>query len=136
MEALPTRGVMAAIRRFRRYLERILTIHISLRELICIVAFFALGISSLRAGGILASFALNDPKRGNGNGIFGGSSMSICEHPDRPTFMCLAHMLLAIMLGWTGGKFAIFVYRTQSPAHIRDEQSEERKSPVSRELES
>jgi len=66
----------------------------------------------------------NDSKRGSGNGTFGGSSMAIHEHPDRPTFMSLAHLLLAMMLGWTGGKFAVYVYRTQNPLHQRGEPSD------------
>ena len=59
-----------------------------------------------------------DPNWGSGGGAFGGPSMMIHEHPDRPTFMSLAHFILAMMMGGIGGKFAVFVYRTQNASQV------------------
>jgi hypothetical protein len=55
---------------------------------------------------------------GFGPGIIGPS---LLETPDRPTFMLLAHTLLALILGWLGAKFAMRVYRLQHPlqSHIK-----------------
>jgi len=51
---------------------------------------------------------------GSGGGGFGGGgggpSFSIREIPDRKTFMLLAHALVAMALGYAGGKFALCVH--------------------------
>lgn len=55
------------------------------------------------------------PKFG-GSG-FGGPAMGARETPDRKTFMSLAHILIAMLLGYCGAKFAVWLHRQQqSPA--------------------
>jgi hypothetical protein len=55
-----------------------------------------------------------DPDRaGPVGGGFGGSPMGVSESPDRPTFMSLGHVLVAMMFGYTGAKFAVIVHRKQ-----------------------
>lgn len=207
--------MIVGVRRRWRHLRGTLTINISLRELIVIVAYCALGIAALRAGGWLAALVVfsgivlvmalaiiafvgtaqpkafatgfllstlvyaatviaagnneldpydgrlpttivlryahhalvtttwtdfatgkvvpdydpaKDAQLGNGGGGFGGPSVMLQESPDRPTFMSTGHMLLAMMLGWVGGKFAIYVYRTQRPPQKCGEPSDEPKS--------
>ncbi len=46
-----------------------------------------------------------------GGGGFSGSQMGLSEYPDRPTFMSLGHMIIAIMFGYAGGKFGVAVHR-------------------------
>lgn len=43
----------------------------------------------------------------------GGSMMTMTESPDRLTFMSLGHILLAMIFGYCGAKFAVIVHRTQ-----------------------
>ena len=61
-----------------------------------------------------------------GGGGFGGSPIGSSESPDRPTFMSLGHVLIAMMLGYAGAKFAVAVHRGQRrPATKCDEQVRE-----------
>ena len=53
-----------------------------------------------------------DPTGGNWNG--GGTGV-ISELPDRPTFMGLAHLLLALLFGYAGAKFGVVLYRQRQP---------------------
>jgi hypothetical protein len=41
--------------------------------------------------------------------------VSLRETPDRPTFMSVAHTLLAMVFGYAGSKFAIYIHRRQKP---------------------
>jgi hypothetical protein len=41
--------------------------------------------------------------------------VSLRETPDRATFMSVAHTLLAIVFGYAGSKFAVYVHRRQKP---------------------
>ena len=50
---------------------------------------------------------------GGGGFVAGGPVMILDESPDRPTFMSVGHLLIALMLGWIGGKFAVFTHRNQ-----------------------
>jgi hypothetical protein len=50
-----------------------------------------------------------------GGGSFGLSSVSLKETPDRTIFMSVAHALLAMVLGYAGSKFAVYVYHRQKP---------------------
>lgn len=71
----------------------------SLRELLFVVLFAGLGLASLRAGGLLASATL---------------MLAITMYiPDRQTFMSLGHVLIAMMFGYAGAKFAVGVHRWQ-----------------------
>ncbi len=58
-----------------------------------------------------------DPNRnlggGGGGGFSGSSPMRISELPDRQTFMCLGHVLIAMIFGYAGAKFAVGVHRRQ-----------------------
>ena len=64
-----------------------------------------------------------DVNRGGGGGGFGGTVV-FRETPDRNTFMSLAHVLMAMMFGYAGAKFAVFVHHRQSPeTETGDEQS-------------
>jgi len=54
-----------------------------------------------------------DSNMGGGGGGFGGSPIGLTESLDRPTFMSLGHVLFAMMLGYTGAKFAVAVHRSQ-----------------------
>jgi hypothetical protein len=54
-----------------------------------------------------------DPTRGAGGG-FGGTAVGLKETPDRATFMSLAHVLLAMLFGYAGAKFAVWVHCRQS----------------------
>lgn len=67
-----------------------------------------------------------DPNKGRKG--FGGPSLQMSEHPDRETFMLLAHQIFAIVLGWIGAKFAVYVHQTQSPHPGRGETREEPRS--------
>lgn len=51
-----------------------------------------------------------------GGGFGGGRMMGISESPDRATFMGLAHLLLALLFGYAGAKFAVVLYRRRQPA--------------------
>lgn len=42
-----------------------------------------------------------------------GTPVGMREQPDRPTFMLLGHVLIALLFGYVGGKFAVAVYRRQ-----------------------
>ena len=53
------------------------------------------------------------PMGGGMGGFMPGPSL--LEIPDRPTFMTLAHTLLALIFGWLGSQFAVHVYRLQHP---------------------
>ena len=46
----------------------------------------------------------------------GFASVGLKETPDRTTFMSVAHALLAMLLGYAGSKFAVYVYRRQNAA--------------------
>jgi hypothetical protein len=74
---------------------------------------------------------------GLGGGGMGGSPVGMRETPDRPTFMSLAHVLLAVMFGYIGAKFAVWVDRKQlRRTGDGDEQSGEREPPITRVLKS
>jgi hypothetical protein len=171
----------------------------SVRELIVLIAFFAFGIASLRAGGVLASitgfagivlimalaitafvgtgrlksFSIGfilplvvyaatvllaktnelDPYEGRlpttqvlryahqvlvrkiwtdlktGNVIPDfditknpNRPVALDEYPDRSTFMPLAHMLLAMLIGWIGGKFALYIHQRQKAERVNGEE--------------
>lgn len=71
-----------------------------------------------------------DPNRGGGGmggggmGGLAGSPMGYSESPDRSTFMSLAHVLVAMMFGYAGGRFAVAVHCRQRDGRPRsDEQS-------------
>ena len=74
-----------------------------------------------------------DPNRaGAGGGGFGGSPMGLSESPDRPTFMSLGHILIAMIFGYSGAKFAVIVHRKQQRFRPNcDEQSGEPEPPIS-----
>ena len=55
----------------------------------------------------------NDPARANAGGTAFGSSISLAESPDRATFMTVGHILIAMLLGYAGAHFAVFVHRHQ-----------------------
>ncbi|MEO8498921.1 MAG: hypothetical protein ABI614_27985, partial [Planctomycetota bacterium] len=69
-----------------------------------------------------------DPNRGGaGGGGFGGSPMALSEFPDRPTFMSLGHILIAMIFGYAGAKFAVIVHCEQrNVGKDCDEQTDER----------
>ncbi len=46
---------------------------------------------------------------------FNGLPVHIRETPDRTAFMSVAHALLAMLFGYAGSKFAVFVYRKHRP---------------------
>jgi hypothetical protein len=54
-----------------------------------------------------------DPDPVGVGGPFGGSLMALSESPDRPTFMLIGHILIAMMLGYAGAKLAVAVHRKQ-----------------------
>lgn len=52
----------------------------------------------------------------SGGGGFGGTPpIGLVETPDRTTFMSLAHAILAMIFGYAGAKFALWIHRRQSP---------------------
>ncbi len=52
---------------------------------------------------------------GSGGGGFAGSPISMSlETPDRTTFFSLGHVLLAMICGYAGAKFAVWIDRGQS----------------------
>jgi hypothetical protein len=52
---------------------------------------------------------------------FGGAPVGMKETPDRAAFMSVAHALLAMVFGYAGSKFAIYIHRRQKPlANARD----------------
>jgi hypothetical protein len=59
------------------------------------------------------------PKFGGGGvgGLYtvGGAPVGMKETPDRTTFMSVAHALLAMVFGYTGSKFAVYIHRRQTP---------------------
>jgi hypothetical protein len=58
-----------------------------------------------------------------GGGMMGAPTLGFTEVPDRNTFMSLAHGFIGIVLGWIGGKFAVFIYHSKTRASQGDEQS-------------
>ena len=44
-----------------------------------------------------------------------GPTIVPSETPERTTFMSLAHVLTALMFGYVGAKFAVWIYRRQLP---------------------
>lgn len=58
---------------------------------------------------------------GIGVGGFGGSPVGVRETPDRTTFMSLAHVLLGMIFGYVGAKFAVWIERKQSNGTQRGE---------------
>lgn len=55
-------------------------------------------------------------RHGGGGGTLpaGMSLVTVAELPNRTTFMTLGHVLMAMMLGYVGGKFAVVIQRHQS----------------------
>lgn len=56
----------------------------------------------------------HDPTVILGSGVFGHSLVAMRETPDRTTFMALAHVLLAMICGSVGAKFAVWIDPKQS----------------------
>jgi hypothetical protein len=56
------------------------------------------------------------PMRHGGGGMMpvGMSQVTRAESPDRTTFMTLGHVLMAMLMGYAGGKFAVVIQRHQS----------------------
>ncbi len=56
------------------------------------------------------------PVRHEGGGMLpaGMSPVARAESPDRTAFMTLGHVLMAMLLGYVGGKFAVVIQRHQS----------------------
>jgi hypothetical protein len=52
----------------------------------------------------------NDPNYPTSGAYYGASPMGISETPDRATFMSTGHILFALMFGYAGAKFAVWVY--------------------------
>lgn len=79
-----------------------------------------------------------DPDANSGLGRdIDGSPVGTRETPDRPTFMSLAHVLLAMIFGYAGAKFAIWVDRKQSQQPDNgDETSGDREPQITRVLKS
>lgn len=68
-----------------------------------------------------------DPNRpAVGGGGFFGSPMMMSESPDRPTFMSLGHLLIAMMFGYAGSKFAVAVHHRQRELRPRCDEHTER----------
>lgn len=64
---------------------------------------------------------------GFGGGGFGGT-IGLKETPDRATFMSLAHVLLAMIFGYAGARFAAYVHDRQLPIGTAShEQSNDRR---------
>ncbi|MEX2138316.1 MAG: hypothetical protein WD894_03595 [Pirellulales bacterium] len=58
-----------------------------------------------------------DPTNPGPYGAIGpaGPPVGLKETPDRTIFMSVAHALLAMVFGYAGSKFAVYVYRRQKP---------------------
>lgn len=56
------------------------------------------------------------PKWVTAGGNFNHQMVGLKEEPDRPTFMTLAHTMVAMILACLGGKFATFIYSIQHPS--------------------
>jgi hypothetical protein len=50
----------------------------------------------------------------------GMSPVTVSESPDRTTFMTLGHVLMAMLLGYVGGKFAVVIQRHQKNSESKD----------------
>ena len=51
---------------------------------------------------------------GGFGGGFGGGGAGLLETPDRATFMSLAHVIIAMLLGYVGAKFGTCIHQPQS----------------------
>lgn len=83
----------------------------------------------LSSGEILYRY---DPaKYGRSNGGFGASTVAVHESPDRMHFMSSAHVLFAMMCGYCGAKFALWIAQRQQPTvRNNDPQSAPPKLPI------
>ena len=54
-----------------------------------------------------------------------GGTISVNVTPDSTAFMSLAHVLLAMVIGYAGGKFALWVHQRPPTPKTGDEQSDE-----------
>lgn len=64
--------------------------------------------TNLLTGKIVAAYGPIAASSGNFGARIG---VALSESPDRQTFMSLGHLLIAMMLGYAGVKFAVIVHR-------------------------